>query len=186
MRNRKTLTLALLGFIFGLSGAAYLNTKGYVFRNPSSIQNPKKFRWSPTPLGKQLSVIRVAIEQPSNIPETQGEVLLVGHILANQTLTHPINYRWVLPEGVYPVNGETTGIITDVPVGQDIEVTLKVEGFTKNEQKIVFLRAETLNGGFNVGQSGSIVSRFEDTWEAVAPQMRQAAEEQLPRQKLQR
>jgi|GEM_PF-1917789 len=178
MRNRTALTL-LLGLIFGISGAAYVSNKEKKLRNPSSVEEKKK-PWMPAPIGKHLALLKVEIQQPENLPdEGNDEVTVVGRILVTQDLQGDLTYKWSLPEDVQVVEGHTSDALPGVKAGQVVEVKLTVTGFNKEKQKLISLQAHAQRGDQVLGNSAVIASRPEDTWEAVAPDMKKSAEEQL-------
>lgn len=167
MRHRTAL-IVLLGLIFGISGAAYF----------SSVE--EKTSWIPAPIGKHLALLKVEIAQPENIPDGgNDEVQLVGRILTNQNIEGDLGYKWILPEDVEVLEGETSDTLAGVKMGQIVELKLTVTGFTREKQKSISLQAMVSQGSQVLGNSAVVVSRPEDTWEAVAPEMKQAAEEQL-------
>lgn len=180
MRNRKTLTVLLLGLIFGISGAAYFKEKERAAkRGPASVEG-KKIPWIPAPVGKHLALLKVEIAKPENIPDDGNEeVLLRGRILVNQDLEGDLKYVWNMPEGVQVVSGSVKDALANVKSGQIVDLSLTVTGFTKESQKLISLQASAARGELVLGGSAILPSRPEDTWEAVAPDMKRDAEEQL-------
>lgn len=180
MRNRKTLTVLLLGLLFGISGAAYLKDKERAsHRGPASV-NGKKIPWIPAPVGKHLALLKVEIATPESIPDDgDDEVILRGRILVNQDLQGDLNYTWHMPEGVQVVSGSVKDALANVKTGQIVDLSLTVKGFTKESQKLISLQASAARGELVLGGSAILASRPEDTWEAVAPDMKRDAEEQL-------
>ena len=67
--------------------------------------------------------------------------------------------------------------------GQTIASTIVVAGFSKEAQSKIALNGSIQVGALLMGGSSVITSRNEDTWESVAPQMQQDAEDQLGREK---
>ncbi|MBV2169818.1 MAG: hypothetical protein KUL82_14025 [Bdellovibrio sp.] len=178
MRNRTTLTVILFGLIIGISGAAYVKDKAKAQRHPSSVGDKKI--WMPTPLGKHLALLKVEITSPESIPEAgSDEVTLTGRILVNQELQGDLSYSWSLPEDVQVVDGQVSDSFSNVKNGQIVEVKITVSGFNKEKQRLISLQASGKKGAEVLGNSAVVASRPEDTWEAVAPEMRQAAEAQL-------
>lgn len=182
MRYRTTLAVTFLGLLLGLGIGA-----GKIFpamnhqtdsRTPASVLKQKS--WRPLPLGKHLALIKTELEQPELIPnEGDDEVTLNGRIHINQTITGGISYNWVLPEEVEVVSGDLSNTIEDIKMGEVIAVSIKVRGFNKEKQRLIFLKASGKHGGEFLGNSSTIASRPEDTWESIAPEMKKAAEEQL-------
>lgn len=178
MRNRTTLTVILFGLIIGISGAAYVKDKAKGQRQPASVSGKKI--WMPTPLGKHLALLKVEITSPELIPESgPDEVTLVGRILVNQELQGDLSYSWSVPEDVQVLEGQISDSFANVKNGQIVEVKLIVSGFNKEKQRLISLQASGRKGEEILGNSAVVSSRPEDTWEAVAPEMRQAAEAQL-------
>lgn len=182
MRHRTTLATALLGILIGLGiGASKMvpsmNSK-FEVRGPSSIM--KQSSWRPLPLGKHLALIKTELSQPETIPEEgDDEVTLNGRIHINQSVTGGISYSWILPKEVEIVRGDLTKTIENAQMGEIFEVSITVRGFNKEQQRLIFLKAVGKHGGEMLGNSSTIASRPEDTWEAIAPEMKKAVEEQL-------
>lgn len=177
MRNRKTLTVILFGLIFGISGAAYVKNKEHK-RHPASIIT--KGPWQPIPIEKHLTLLKVEIGTPENIPESgNDDVTLTGRILVNRELSGDLNYNWDLPEGVHAVEGQVSDALANVKAGQVVELKLTVSGFNKEKQRLISLQAKGESGNLAMGNSAIIASRPEDTWEAVATDMKKSADEQL-------
>lgn len=179
MWTRTTLAIILFGIIFGIAGTAYLNDKGIKGRQPASIQGKKL--WMPAPAGKHLAPLKVAIEEPSFIPEKgdDTEVTLVGRILVNHNINSSLTYSWDLPAGVEAVRGELKSNVSGVQSGQTVDVSLTVTGFNKEKQKLIVLKALAVQGQEILGNSALIASRPEDTWESIAPELKRSADEQL-------
>lgn len=177
MWNRTAL-IFLVGFIFGVTGAAYY--AGKKGRWPSSVE-ARKQPWVPAPIGKHLAALKVEIRPPDNIPEdvADQEVILVGRIFLSQNPQSDLNYAWTLPEGVNALEGQLNGSIQNVHAGQIVEVKLTVGGFNKEKQRLVSLQASITKGSEILGGSAVVASRPEDTLESVAAEMKRSADEQL-------
>lgn len=176
MRNRTTLTL-LLGVILGISGASYLSQNSEK-RAPSSLQHKKIL--FPKPLGKHLALLKVDVSPAENIPATSdADLQLTGRILVNNNFSGDISYSWSIPEDVQVITGATQDTLSNVKTGDILEVHITVRGFSKEKQQLIALQASGLQAGNTLGNSAIITSRPEDTWEAVAPEMKKAADEQL-------
>lgn len=182
MWHRTTLVISFLGVLLGLAIGASNMLPSMNFKSPE--RNPaavaKKATWKPLPLGKHLALIKTELTQPLNIPDNgDDEVILNGRIYINQQITGGISYQWMLPDEVKLVTGEVVKTIEDAKMGETIEVSITVRGFNKEKQRLIFLQASGKHGGEFLGNSSTIASRPEDTWESVAPEMKKAAEEQL-------
>lgn len=177
MRNRTALTL-ILGLIFGISGAAYFSNKEKK-RIPASVKEGK-IPWVPAPVGKHLALLKVEIATPQNIPqEGNDDVELTGRVLVNQNLQGDLSYEWNLPEDVQIVEGQQSDTLAGVKMGQIVELKITVSGFNKEKQRLISLQASGSAGNQVLGNSAVVASRPEDTWEAVAPEMKKSADEQL-------
>lgn len=169
MRYRTTLGLILLGLVFGIAGAAH-------FKGAHKTKAP----WMPVPVGKHLALLKVEIATPESVPEAgNDEVTLKGRILVNRNLQGNLTYSWNLPEDVQAVEGAISESLANVKMGQVIEVAITVSGFNKEKQRLISLQTSGHLGNELLGNSAVVASRLEDTWEAVAPEMKKAAEEQL-------
>lgn len=178
MRKRTTLIFILFGFLFGIAGVAYVKDKEMGKRNPSSLNS--KPLWIPAPAGKHLALFKVEVQGPDTLPlEGQEEVTLTGRILVNQELQGELFYSWLLPDDVQVVEGNTSDSLVSVNKGQIVETKITVMGFGKDKQRIISLQASGRQGQELLGNTAILTSRPEDTWEAVAPEMKKAAEEQL-------
>lgn len=178
MRNRTISTLVLFGIIFGIASAAYVNDKEKLQRAPAS-ENRKPL-WMPAPVGKHLALLRVEIETPHFIPDSGTDAVeIAGRILINQKIKGDLSYAWSLPDDVSVVDGQVSDSLSGVQVGQIVEVNLIVSGFNREKQRLIALQASGHQNGEVLGNSAIIASRPEDTWEAVAPDMKKAADEQL-------
>ncbi|WP_374029519.1 hypothetical protein [Bdellovibrio bacteriovorus] len=147
-------------------------------RTPASVVGGK-VPWSPAPIGKHLALIKVELKS-SEIPESgSDETTFTGRILVTQDIEGDLNYTWSIPDDVTIVEGSLSESLPNVKKGQIVEVTLTVSGFNKEKQRLVTLQASGKRGQDLLGNSAILASRPEDTWEAVAPEMKRAAEEQL-------
>lgn len=178
MRIRATLII-FLGIIFGISGAAFFSEKSKS-RNPASSLEGNPL-WVPAPIGKHLALLKVEIGKPEHIPESGAneEITLVGKILVSQKIQSDLSYSWTLPEDVQVIEGQTSDSLSNVQTGQIVEVKLTVAGFNKEKQRLISLQASSKGGTETLGGSAVVASRPEDTWEAVAPEMKKSADEQL-------
>lgn len=184
MRNRTALTL-VLGLIFGISGAAYFSNKEKK-RVPASVKE-NKIPWVPVPVGKHLALLKVEIATPEHLPEEGlDEVPLTGRIFVNQSLQGDLFYAWSLPEEVQVVDGQLSDTLAGVKMGQIVELKITVSGFNKEKQRLISLQASGSAGNQVLGNSAVVASRPEDTWEAVAPEMKKSADEQLGPEKSRR
>lgn len=182
MRNRTTLTVLLLGLLVGISGAAYFKDKAKLERRPSSVNDGMKAKipWVPSPAGKHLALIKVELSPLHEIPEdSTTETVVRGRILVTQDLQGDLTYSWHIPEDVQVVAGSLKDSLADVKMGQVVDLSLTVTGFNKESQKLISLQASAARGNMILGGSAIIASRPEDTWEAVAPEMKKEAEAQL-------
>ncbi len=176
MWNRKLIAVTVVGLLIGISGMALQNE---VNRKPSSTTAAK---WTPAPLGKHLAPVKVEIQSLENIPTSGSEeVQLVGRLFINQEINGDLSFSWTLPEDVQVVEGQLSDSYSNVQVGQIVEVKLTVTGFNSEKQRIVSLQAWAQKGESRVGNSAIAVSRPQDTWEAVAAEMQESADEQLGR-----
>ncbi|NUN04931.1 MAG: hypothetical protein HUU57_04130 [Bdellovibrio sp.] len=177
MWKRKIILLIGTGLCLGVFGANYFAKSSS--RGPASVVTNKSNLWAPTPLGKHLALFKVEIAS-TNIPESDNdETTLTGRILVNQEFNSELEYAWGLPEDVQVIEGNTSDILVGVQKGQLIELKLTVTGFSKEKQKLISLQASGKKGAEVLGTSAMLASRPEDTWEAVAPNMKKDADEQL-------
>lgn len=182
MRNRATLTVILLGLLLGISGAAYFKDKAKLERRPSSVEGGMKSKipWVPGPVGKHLALIKVEITAAHEIPAVRNEeTVLRGRILVSQDLQGDLTYAWHLPEDVTVVEGTLKDSFANVKMGQIVDLQLTVTGFSKESQQLISLQASAVRGELVLGGSSVLASRPEDTWEAVAPEMKKEADAQL-------
>lgn len=174
MRNRKIVFTAMLSLLLGASVYSFTGSPD---RKPASAA---KSSWKPLPIGKHLALFSVELKAEEEIPEYAGdEVTLIGRVLVNQNLQGDLGYTWTLPDGVSVVEGMTSDSLTDVKMGQVVELKLVVVGFSKEKQSAISLAVKALSKNEVLGNSAVIVSRTEDTLEAIAPEMKRSAEEQL-------
>lgn len=177
MWKRKIILLIGTGLCLGALGANYFAKKSS--RMPASIVTTKSNLWAPAPLGKHLALFKVEIAS-SEIPDSEDdETLLTGRILVNQEFNSDLEYAWDLPEEVQVIEGNTSDTLAGLQKGQIVELKLTVTGFSKEKQKLISLQASGKKGAEILGTSAMLASRPEDTWEAVAPNMKKDAEEQL-------
>lgn len=146
-------------------------------RQVASPTLPSKF---PTEHNKSLSPVKVEIKKMEFVPETEDtSVEVVGLITLKQSLGPQVDYAWSLPAGVTLVEGQMSDSLQGMTVGQTAEIKIVVTGFNKLQQHSISLSASSLVGDQRIGNSDILVSRPEDTMEAVAPMLNQQAEEQL-------
>ncbi|UOF00249.1 hypothetical protein [Bdellovibrio reynosensis] len=175
MWNRTTLTVLSLGLAVGVFGGNFFLSKNQSERKPSSVTH-----WKPAPMGKHLALLKVEIAQPEIIPEEGSEeVTLLGRILVNQKMDSDLTYSWTLPEGVEVIEGNISDTLSSVHTGQIVEVRLVVSGFNREKQRLISLEANGAQGTRAMGNSAVLASRPEETFEAVAPELKKSAEEQL-------
>ncbi len=177
MWKRKIVLIVGTGLCLGAFGTNYFAKNSS--RGPASIVTNKSNLWTPAPLGKHLALFKVEIAS-SVIPESdKDETTLTGRILVNQEFSSDLAYAWDLPEEVQVIEGNVSDTLAGVQKGQIVELKLTVVGFSKEKQKLISLQASGKKGAETLGTSAMLASRPEDTWEAVAPNMKKDAEEQL-------
>lgn len=173
--RKRTIAIIATGFLIGVSGAAFMKHSKPA-RNPAGAT---KSKWIPQEASKHLATLKVKIEA-SEVPKSgDQEVTLTGKITLQQSAQGEVRFQWNLPEGVQVVEGILSDSFPDVKVGQTVVTKLVVSGFNKEDQKLVSLQGSTIASDIQVGASAVVVSKPEETWEAVAPAMQAAAEEQL-------
>jgi len=178
--SSKIILLCCLGLSLGHAGMWALEKYSPLKRQPSSVSMGKSAKFHPMPLGKHLTVISAEIEKLEQIPDTADqEVTLTGIIYVRQQIYGDVGYKWTLPPEVKVVDGQTSDSFADVKAGEAIKVKLSVTGFSKEMQSMISLQAFAHQDGIQIGGSAVTVSRPEETWEAVAPEMKTSAEEQL-------
>lgn len=174
MRNRTVKTFFLITVVFGVASAAYLKDKEKKERAPSSL--PKKI-WLPAPVGKHLALVKIDITPMAPIPNSSEEtVTLKGRILVQQSTPDGVSYRWHLPTEVELIQGQSFKEKIKVPTGTVLETEITVRGFSNESQQKISLQAFSKRGREQLGGSALIVSRPDETFEAKAPQMREAVE----------
>ncbi|MDG0814771.1 hypothetical protein [Bdellovibrio svalbardensis] len=171
----RAIVIAATGLLLGITGMALLQKTPS--RNPASTH---KAKWIPQESAKHLAALKVELSTEKAIPESSdAEVTLIGKITLQQNAQSEVTYSWTLPEGVEVLEGDLSDSFPNVTAGKTIEVKLIVSGFSKEKQSLIALQSSVIASGVQLGGSAVITSRPEDTWEAVAPQMQQAAEENL-------
>lgn len=171
----KIIATCILGVVLGFS-SRYLLAENKQ-RGPASVELPKLM---PLKIGKHLAVLTAEIKTPTEIPaKDDQEVQLIGYISVQQNLEGDLHYEWNLPEGVSVVEGQLSDDLHNVVAGQTVKVHLNVTGFSKESQKLITLQASALKGKLQFGNSAVISSRSEDTWESIAPQMKEESVKQL-------
>lgn len=171
----RSLIIAIAGLLLGITGMAVMQKTST--RTPASAY---KSKWVPQESAKHLAALKVELTSAQEIPDSGDvETTLIGKITLQQNAQSEVSYSWTLPEGVQAVDGDLSDSFPNVTAGQTIEVKLIVSGFTKEKQSLIALQSSVVAAGMQLGGSAILTSRPEDTWEAVAPQMQQAAEEKL-------
>jgi hypothetical protein len=157
-------------------GATALISKEGGRRGPASLyKSPVRL---PAKAEKHLALFKVSIESTEPAPEAgEQETKLIGHILFNQETNQAVSYRWSLPESVQLVVGEMENTIEPRAIGETIDLPIIVRGFTKEKQMRIALQAQGHAGNQLLGGSALVVSRPEDTWESIAPEMKRSADE---------
>lgn len=129
-------------------------------------------RISPAHRGKPSQPVAVALQEPSNIPESGDEVVTIEAKILNRRNAPELKYEWELPAGVSATKESISGKLSSQ--GKD-EVSLKitVKGFNKESQKSIILKVTAAD----FTATDIVVSRPEDTLEYVAPVIRRQVEE---------
>lgn len=136
-------------------------------------------KW-PTEHNKIHAPVKVEIQKLEFIPETEEvTVEITGRITLKQDLGPQVDYTWNLPDGVSLLEGQMSDSLQGMAAGQTAELKIVVSGFSKLHQRTISLSASSQAGDQRIGNSDILVSRPEDTMEAVAPMLNQQAEEQL-------
>lgn len=170
MRNRKITLLILAVAALGAGMTFYSTSQN---RKPASAQ-----AWRPLPIGKHLSAFQIEIQE--QVPESSDEdATFIARVRVMQDLQGDFKFQWNLPPEVEVVEGQTEDSFAMPQAGQIVELQLKLRGFSKEAQKTLSLDVEGYRQNQTVGSSAVVVSRTEDTLEAVAPELKRSAEEQL-------
>lgn len=165
----KVCGLALSGLALGILGASLVShqtTPSPRVRSMASVGGVRPVR---LPLGKQAAALSIELSGPSTIPESSEEVLeltgtITQHIEGDGGV---ISYIWSLPPGVELVRGPLSSTMSEITLGQPRQVSILVKGFSRARQKLVSLSCQVHKAGQELTASAVIVSRPEDTAEAI-------------------
>jgi hypothetical protein len=157
--------LMVLGLIIGISSAMFYKIHNTVpLRSVASIESYHPSRLS---LGKQAAPMNIEIIGPESFPEDSSEIVeLVGFITQNIQGDRWIEYKWTLPPGVELIQGPIEDALQNARLGQPQRVSILIKGFSRENQKMIFLGAQIERANTHLTASAVIVSRPEDTMEA--------------------
>lgn len=163
---KKVILFSSIGFLVGLLAMAALNKTSK--QTEGSLMMASKTFNPGIPQGKHLSVIQVSLQAPEGIPESETDaVTLTGWVRLNQAVQNDLKIRWELPEGVVAIEGSPEESLTNVPVGQTMEIKLTVKGFSKESLKLITLHGFIDAGDSQLGNSAVLTSRPEDSFEML-------------------
>lgn len=170
-----------IGICFAVGLICGSVTKALLSSPQRQVASPAKAtQWQPAERNKMLAPLKVEITRLESAAETDdATVEITGHLTLNQATSSQIDYTWDLPDGVSLVEGQMSDSLQGIKQGQTADLKIVVTGFTKLRQLAISLSASSLIGNQRLGNSAVLVSRPEDTFEAVAPVLHQQAEEQL-------
>ncbi len=168
--RHRLLVICVFGFTAGASAVALNQSKSSPTSPQRNLASTAMLKIKPEGkiLGKHLAPLQVSIQAPTGIASRDHDVTeLVGWIRLNQPLLGQIQYKWELPEGVHKMSGEISAQFENLPVGETQEVRISVSGFSQEELKLISLIAFTEAGEEVVGNSASLTSRPEDSFEML-------------------
>lgn len=169
--KHKLIVICVFGCLAGASAVA-LNTghkpdETQIKRGLASVPAASPFIAGKV-FGKHLAPIQVAVRAPAGIAVRDAdETELVGWVRLNQPIQGQIEYSWNLPEGVQVIEGSAQSFLDEMPVGETKEVRLVVRGFSGEELRLITLQASIRAGEEIVGNSASLTSRPEDSYEML-------------------
>jgi hypothetical protein len=171
----KMTALAAAGVAVGMAAMSLLSAPTGPRRSLASVQ---AYQPSRLVLGKQAAAMSVEIVGPESYPKNSTETVeLVGFITQHLQGDTPLDYKWTLPAGVSIVQGQITGTLDNPVLGQPQRVSMLVNGFTNDKQKLISLSTHLEKGNSPLQASAVIVSRPEDTTEKRVQRLQARAAE---------
>lgn len=157
--------IVCVGLCLGLSAMLlYKQDKQNLRRSLASVESYQPARLV---LGKQAAAMNVEIVGPASSAEDSSELVeLVGFITQNLHGDTWLDYQWSLPEGVDLIQGQVSGSLQNLTLGQPYRIAILVRGFSREKQKLITLSSQLEKAGTPLTASAVIVSRPEDTMEA--------------------
>ncbi|NUM57669.1 MAG: hypothetical protein HUU56_03510 [Bdellovibrionaceae bacterium] len=174
MPSKLTLKKIFVVFIFLTFsfGSSLIYEKYFLEANSDSFSLNERQKISKilfkSKLGKQLSFVSVQLEF-SELADLNADITEIkGYITLLKSSDNIVNYEWVLPEGVFLIEGAQQQVLNNVPTETPQEVKIKVSGFSKEEKKLISLSAHTRIGNTTFSNVGLLSSRPEDSFEFIA------------------
>lgn len=179
-RPLKIWTIAFAGFAFGMGGMAMWKHTARISSFAPKSRDVASAGRQPV-MGKHLSIVQVSVQAPGGIPDSETqEVTLVGRVRLNQAINSDLNFKWELPEGVHVVDGQIEDSWSQIASGQTAETHITLTGFSRESLRLVALHGFVRSGDEEFGNSASLTSRPEDSYEILATGFQKTSTKKSP------
>ena len=153
-------------------------------RSPASevaFSRPRVLAWGAEKYGKTSQAMEVRISTVGGVPDKDSQELhLKAEVTLNQKVEGDVSFRWVLPEDVSVVSGETEDVWTNLKVGQTATADLVVLNISKEGfPKTVTLNVTAIGSGVHFGGSGSFATNSYLQMTAAAAEEKDSAGNKL-------
>lgn len=165
----KSAIIITLGTIIGYKSVDYIKNRNSPHRYLASMTMSKLAadQFSKTLIDIQIKNVEIA--------EKENEVSTIKVILQSyKPIPAGLNYSWNLPKEVHSIEGAQSGTLNDLSANQQIVLTLKVTGYSKQKKNFISF---TLNGEVEhqlVQREVLLSSRPEDSFEYVVQEYEKA------------
>lgn len=166
----KPLSIVAMGFLVGYVGMSQFANNTTPSKSEFASIN-KKLNFVMT---KQHMLTSVKVQTPTAMPDSDTqEVTLVGYITLHQHVDQPLQWEWILPEGVRVIRGEVKALEEKPVAGKTYLAEITVSGFSKEEKKTISLQGyvETEDSA-RTGNSFVVSSDPESSFEYIAPELK--------------
>jgi hypothetical protein len=119
-------------------------------------------------MARQFFDLQTDLSQIAKNESDVSEIKITVTALKN--LNAGLNYRWILPPGVNMVQGPLQDQLPSLQTGETKELTIKVNGFSKELRKYLSLEISGNANQFPVKQEVLVSSRIEDSLEYLIQQ----------------
>ena len=126
-------------------------------------------------LGKHDRMLEVSVEATDQLPTIGDdiEVRVIARVTLRRAISGDLHFKWVLPEGVHVVAGQTQDSWHNVLPDQEVTTELSLTGVSKEELKTILFDAYTIVNDVRIGASAAFSTQPENF---IAPSQSDATE----------
>lgn len=165
-------TFGLVASIFLMGTLIYSGVRYFSTRSLSSALKPSPPQSIFTSKGVSARLLSVLLEA-EKVQNDNESVEVIARIKMPFDFPHDLNFKWQLGEGVTLVEGAAVGVIHEMRADQEVEIKIKVKGFSLSQNHHIGFDINGSSNGRNIHGDSLIASDIENTFENTVQNVEQ-------------